>query len=87
MTLYLYEIGANVPKLTIEHVVSYTDQEVVTAEGRVLGPLADGVELSAKPDCSGTLRADWREGNPSQERRIEELEALMAEMLFGGENV
>lgn len=60
---------------------------MVTAEGWVLGPLADGVELSETADCVGTPRADRRENNPSQERRIEELEALMAEMLFEGENV
>lgn len=87
MTLYLYKAGTSVPELTIENVASYTDREVVTADGQVLGPLAEDVELSETADCAGTLRADWREANPSQERRIEDLEALVAELLFGGEGV
>lgn len=87
MTLYLYKTGMCVPELSIENVASYTDREVVTADGQVLGPLAENVELSETADCTGTLRARWREANPSQERRIEDLEALVAELLFGGEGV
>lgn len=87
MKLYLYKTGTSVPELTIENAASYTDREVVTAGGEVLGPLAEDMELSETADCTGTLRADWREANPSQERRIEELETLMAELLFGGEGV
>ena len=60
MTLYLYKIGKTVPTLTIEDAVSYTDSEVQTADGTVYNPLAEDYELSALPDCSQTLRADWR---------------------------
>lgn len=60
MNLYIYKIGTNVPALTIENVVSCTDNEVRTDEGTVYGPFAEDCELSATPDCAGTLRADWR---------------------------
>ena len=60
MNLYLYKIGAAVPVLTIEDAVSYTDDEVRTEGGAVYGPFAEGCELSSTPDCSETLRADWR---------------------------
>lgn len=85
MTLYLYKTGMNVPEMTIENAVSYTDREIVTEDGCVLGPLAEGLELSETADCAGALRAAWRLDNPSSESRIEELETLMAEVLFGGE--
>ena len=87
MTLYLYQIGANTPALTIENAVSYTADQVVTEMGAVLTPLSEGCELSATADCAGTLRADWRSLHPSDRSRIEELETLMAELLFGGESV
>lgn len=67
MTLCLYKIGENGPTLTIEDVVSYTDNEVRTADGAVYSPLAEGYELSATPDCTGTLRADWREAQRPQD--------------------
>lgn len=84
MELYLYqtETGAVVAK--IEDVRSYTDCQVVTDQG-VYAPLAEGCELSALEDCSQTLRANWRERHPSAEQRLEELEAMMAELLFGGD--
>ena len=66
MTLYVYKTGTDVPVLTIENAVSYTDSRVETA------------------DCSETLRADWRRDHPSAEERMEELEALVAGLLFGG---
>lgn len=84
MTLYLYKTGMSVPALTIKNVVSYTDNQAVTEEGSVYGPLAPDCELSGRPDCSETLRSDWRRDHPSAEDRVEELEALMAEVLFGG---
>lgn len=87
MTLFLYDTATKVVLQEIEHVASYTDNRVVTEDGTVYAPLADHVELSSLPDCSETLRADWREANPSQKTRIEELEALVAELLFGGEGV
>lgn len=87
MTLYLYKNGTNVPVLTIENVQSYTDNKVLTEDGTVYEPLADWVELSSKEDCSETLRADWRDAHPSEQTRIEELEALVAALLFGGESV
>lgn len=87
MTLYLYRIGESVPLLTFENAISYTDNEVVLQSGAVCAPLATDCELSETPDCTGTLRADWRRDHCSTEDRIEALEALMAEILFGGETV
>lgn len=84
MTLYLYRTGTVVPALTMEHVESYTDSRAVTEDGTVYGPFGADCELSSLPDCSETLRADWRRAHPSQEARMEELEALVAELLFGG---
>lgn len=84
MTLYLYKIGTAVPVLTIENAVSYTDKEVRTKDGTIHGPLAEDCELSSLPDCSEALRAGWRAEHPGTERRVEELEALVAELLFGG---
>lgn len=84
MKLYLYDITSKAVLLEIDGVLSYTDQAVVTETG-VHGPLAGSCELSSAPDCSETLRADWRRDNPTTETRIEDLEALVAELLFGGE--
>lgn len=84
MTLYLYKTGTNLPVLTIENAVSYTDSEVRTEDGTVCGPFAGDVELSSLEDCSEALRADWRAAHPGAERRVEELEALVAGLLFGG---
>jgi len=87
MTLYLYKIGTTEPSLIIEQAASYTADEVITAGGGICSPLADGYELSSQPDCSETLRAKWQTEHPSQEQRVEELELLMATLLFGGESV
>lgn len=84
MTLYLYKTGTDVPALTIENAASYTDSEVRTEDGTVYGPFAEDCELSSLPDCSETLRADWRAAHPGAEARMEELEALVAGLLFGG---
>lgn len=63
MTLYLYKTGTDVPVFTIENVTSYTDNQAVTEDGGVYGPFAEDVELSSLPDCSETLRAQWRREN------------------------
>ena len=84
MTLYVYKTGTDVPVLTIENAVSYTDSRAETADGGVYGPFAGDCELSDLPDCSETLRADWRRDHPGPEERMEELEALVAGLLFGG---
>lgn len=63
MNLYLYKTGEHTPVLTIENVVSYTDNQAVTEEGSVYGSFDPDCELSSKPDCSETLRADWRRAN------------------------
>ena len=60
MNLYLYKTGTSTPVLTIENAVSYTADQAVTEDGGVYGPFAEDVELSSLPDCSETLRADWR---------------------------
>ena len=86
MTLYLYKSGTNKAVLTLEDVVSYTADQVVTKKG-VYAPLAGDCELSATSDCAGTLRADWRGKNPSAEKRLEEVEDVLAQILFGGEAV
>lgn len=85
MTLYLYRIGTAVPIFAIDNVKSYSENKVVTEDGVVYTPLAEDCELSSLPDCSETLRADWKRDNPSDETRMEELETLVAELLFGGE--
>lgn len=88
MILYLYKIGTVVPVLTIENVQSYTADSVTalkTDGGTVTyAPLADDCELSSKPDCSETLRAEYREAHPSPEVWREEMEAMMAIALYGG---
>lgn len=86
MKLYLYDTDSKQTLLELDHVISYTDQKVVTEEG-VYSPLAENVELSGISDCSQMLRADWKRDNPSEETRIEELETLMATLLFGGETI
>ena len=63
MNLYLYKTGTSTPVLTMENVVSYTDNRAVTEDGGVYGPFALDCELSSIPDCSETLRADWRRGH------------------------
>lgn len=85
MTLYLYKTGTNVPVLTIENVQSCTADAVTAADGTVYAPLAEDCELSSKADCSETLRADWREEHPDEGTRLDELEMLVAGLLFGGE--
>lgn len=89
MKLYLYKIRTSVPVLTIENVQSYTADSVtaLNEDGAtvVYTPLAEDCELSSLPDCSEALRAAWREANPDDLSRIEELEALVAALLFGGE--
>lgn len=64
MTLYLYRVGSTTPLLTLENVTSYTADSVVTEAEGVYGPFAVDVELSATPDCAGTLRAAYRVAHP-----------------------
>lgn len=85
MTLYLYKIGTGTPVLTIENAQSYTANRVTAMDGTVYAPLAEECELSGKADCSETLRADYRAANPDDKTRMDELETLMAELLYGGE--
>ena len=85
MTLYLYKLGTNAPALTIKNARSYTADSVTAADGAIYRPLADDCELSGKADCSETLRADYRAAHPTQETRLEELETIVAALLFGGE--
>lgn len=85
MTLYLYKTGTNVPVLALENIVSYTDNSAAAEDGTVYGPFGPDRELSSKPDCSEALRAKWRAEHPSAEERVEELEALVAGLLYGGE--
>lgn len=85
MTLYLYKIGIAKPVLTVENAQSYTADSVTAADGTVYGPLAEDCELSSVPECTETLRADYRAAHPTQETRLEELEELVAALMFGGE--
>ena len=86
MVLYLYDCGTRKVLLTMEKVISYTGDQVVTEEG-IYGPFAENCELSSLKDCSETLRANWYRDTPSSEARLDELESLMASLLFGGETV
>ena len=80
MTLYLYKIGEANPIITIENVVSYTDNKAITEDGNIYEPFADGFELSSLPDCSEMLRADWRKSQvPTPEDRIVVLEEQIAQ--------
>ena len=75
MTLFMYDTATKAVLLEIENVVSYTDNSVVTENGTVYSPLADYVELSSLPDCSETLRDEWRKSQcPSTEKRVCDLE-------------
>ena len=85
MTLYIYKIGTDQPVLTVENAQSYTADSVTAADGTVYKPLAEDYELSGRADCSETLRADYRAAYPTQETRLEELEELVAALMFGGE--
>lgn len=85
MTLYIYKIGTDQPVLTVENARSYTADSVTDADGTIYGPLAEGYELSSRTDCSETLRADYRAAHPAQETRLEDLEELVAALMFGGE--
>lgn len=87
MNLYLYKTSGHTPLLTIENVVSYTADRAVTQDGGVYRPFAEDCELSSLEDCSEALRAEWQREHPTQEKRVEELEELVAGLLFGGENV
>lgn len=87
MTLYLYRLSGKLSPVVIENVAEYTASHVLCSDGVVYEPLSDDCELSSLPDCSETLRADWRAANPSTQSRIDDLEALVAELLFGGEAV
>lgn len=89
MTLYLYKRGTSAPVLTIENVQGYTAERVTALDEAgnavVYAPLAEDCELSSKADCSETLRAVWREINPDEGTRLDELEALVAGLLYGGD--
>lgn len=83
MTLYLYKASTSNPVLRIRNAVSYTDNQVLTDDGTIYGPFAPDVEISSLSDCSEALRAAWRAAHPSAEQRVNELEDLVAELLFG----
>ena len=89
MTLYLYRVGTAETVLTIQNVQSYTAEQVtaLNEDGTMnfYSSLAEDCELSSRADCTETLRADYRAAHPMQETRINELEALVAELLYGGE--
>ena len=72
--------------MELDGVIAWTDSSVTTESG-VYSPLAENLELSETADCTGTLRADYRSANPTAEQRLEDLETLMAELLFGGDGV
>lgn len=84
MKLYLYDTATGRTVLELEDVLSYTADRVVTKRG-VYAPLAEGCELSAQPESAQALREAWRAAHPSDTVRLDELEALMAQLLYGGE--
>ena len=89
MTLYLYTTAAKTVVMRMENVRSYTAERVTALDEAgnavVYAPLAEDCELSSKADCSETLRAAWREINPDEGTRLDELEALVAGLLYGGD--
>lgn len=89
MTLYLYRIGTAAPLLRLERVQSYTAERVTALDEAgnavIYAPLAEDCELSSEPDCSEALREAWREANPDGKTRLDELEELVAALLYGGE--
>lgn len=86
MTLYVYKIGTNIPVLTVENAQSYTADSVTAADGAIYRPLADDCELSGKADCSeDSAGPNYRAAHPTQETRLDELEELVASLMFGGE--
>lgn len=87
MILYLYKVGTNTPALTIKNARSYTADSVTDEDGAVYRPLAEGYELSGNGGLLGDPAADYRAAHPTQETRLEELETLVAALLFGGEGV
>lgn len=89
MKLYVYHVGTCVPTLTIEDVVSWTSNKIVTADGTIYGPLAEDVELSETPDCIGTLRADWEASHPSFNADIAALKSViyLSRLQLAGEAV
>ena len=86
MTLYLYRMGTPIPVTVLKNVRTYTGGEIVTADA-VYSPIAEDLEFSSLPDCSETLRADWNDAHPSDRQRLEELEELLAQLLFGGDQL
>ena len=79
MTLYLYKVGNGIPDVAIENVASFTADMVLTSDGGIYSPLAEGWELSSLPDCSEALRADWRSKNLTTDARIAVLEEQLAQ--------
>ena len=84
MKLYAYDRETKELLMELDGVTAWTDTSVTT-EGGVYSPLADNLDLSKTADCAATLRAYYRGSNPAPEQRLEDLEALMAELLFGGD--
>lgn len=70
MNLYLYKTGTTTPVLTIENVVSYTDNQAETEDGAVYGPFAADCEFSSLDDCSEALRAKWRAEHVSPQEQL-----------------
>lgn len=85
MDLYLYRIGTQTPMACVKNAAYYTADAVIAEDGTVYGTFADDCELSSREDCTETLRADWQEEHPTEQKRIEELEALIAYLLYGGD--
>ena len=84
MKLYAYDRETKELLMELDGVTGWTDTSITTQSG-VYSPLMENLELSETADCAGTLRADYRSANPSADRRLEDLETLMAELLFGGD--
>ena len=87
MTGYLYQAATRQLLLTIEHVRSFTNDRIEDDRGGLYGPFAEGVELSLTPDLKETRFSDWTAAHPSADTRLDDLETLVAQLLFGGETV
>ena len=85
--MYLYRLGETTPLLEIKDVAElHGRRRDVTRIRRDLRAAGGGLRVVLRAGtATETLRADYRAAHPTQETRLEELEELVAALLFGGE--
>ena len=85
-TLYLYNKYNKELLLTVEGTMCSADRIIDSQDGGTIG-FGDEVEVSSLPDLSEELRKQYREDNPTPEDRLELVEEIMAQILFGGDSL